>query len=59
MRLRGEGFLCDTLMEKIGGRTPGFQGCFHRRRGYGLIKEAQRRLIGLEFSCHEAALYQL
>jgi hypothetical protein len=34
-------FLCETLMEKIALRTPGFQGCFHRRRRYGLIKEAQ------------------
>ena len=40
-------------MEKIGFRTPGFQGCFHGRGGYGLIEKTKRRLIGLEFSCHE------
>ena len=43
-------FLCDTLMEKIDLRTPGF----HRWGSYGLIEEAERRLIGFEFSCHEA-----
>jgi hypothetical protein len=47
-------FLRDTLMEKIGLRTPGFQGRFHGWGRYGLVEEAEGRLIRFEFSCHEA-----
>jgi hypothetical protein len=38
-------------MEKIGFRAPGFQGCFHRWGGYGLIEKAERWLIGLKLRC--------
>jgi hypothetical protein len=41
------------LVEEIAVRAPRFQSCLHRRRGDGLIEEAQRSLIGLQLSSHE------
>src|SRR6476620_3491333 len=48
-------FLRRALVEKIAVGTPRFQSRFHRRSRYRQIEEPQRRLVGLEFSCHEAA----
>jgi hypothetical protein len=46
-------------MEKVAVRAPSFQRRLHRRRRYGEIEEAHRRLVGLKFSRHEAWFYQL
>src|SRR4029079_12754152 len=40
-------------MEEIAIRAPHFQCGFHRRGGNGEIEEAQRGLVGLQFSRHE------
>jgi len=34
-------FLCHALMEKVGFRAPGLQGCLHGWSGYGLVEEAE------------------
>jgi hypothetical protein len=43
-------FLCRALVEEIAVGTPGFQGRLHRRGGDRLIEEAERSLIGFQFS---------
>src|SRR3984893_18212754 len=45
-------FLRRALMEKIAVRPPRFQSRFHRRSGNRQIEEAQRSLIGFQFSDH-------
>jgi hypothetical protein len=40
-------------MEKIAIGAPSLEGGFHRRRGDGLLEEAQRSLIGLQLPRHE------
>jgi hypothetical protein len=42
-----------ALVEEIALRAPGCQRRLHRWRGYRLIEEAQRGLIGLELSRHD------
>jgi len=49
-------FLCDILMEEIAVRAPRFQRRLHGWRRDRQVEEAQRRLIGFQFPCHEAPL---
>jgi hypothetical protein len=46
-------FLRRTLMEEIAVCAPRFQSCFHGGSGHRQIEEAQRGLVGLQFSRHE------
>src|SRR4029079_7778762 len=46
-------FPCRTLMEEIAIRAPCFQCGFHRWSGNREIEEAQRGLVGLQFSRHQ------
>src|SRR6478609_8784164 len=46
-------FLRRALVEEIAVGAPRFQSGFHRRSGDCQIEEAQRSLVGLQFSRHE------
>jgi hypothetical protein len=51
---RIRGFLGGPLMEEVAVGAPGLQGGLHPRRRYRLVEEAQRGLVGLQFSRHDA-----
>ncbi|RXH10671.1 hypothetical protein EAS54_31515 [Bradyrhizobium guangzhouense] len=48
-------FTRGALMEEVAAGAPGLQRRLHRRRRDGLVVEAQRRDVGLQFSRHRAA----